>query len=79
MKCDQFVCTFSNPNNVFRYLGSIFHFDVVVKDLVLTIEWPKYSAALSDIYSNFPFCVSIIKNPDIACENINKSHVKNCR
>ena len=32
-----------------------------------TIECPKYSAALSEMYNNFPFCVSIIINPDKAC------------
>ena len=34
----------------------------------LTIEWPKYSAALSEMYNNFPVCVVIIINPLRPCK-----------
>lgn len=34
----------------------------------LTMEWPRYSAALSEMYNSFPFCVIIIKNPLNACK-----------
>lgn len=33
---------------------------------LLTIECPRYSAALSDMYNNLPFCVNIIRKPDKA-------------
>lgn len=38
----------------------------------LTMECPKYSAALSDMYKSFPFCVSIMRNPDKACGCVKK-------
>ena len=37
-------------------------------DKLLTIEWPKYSAALSEMYNNFPVCVVIIINPLRPCK-----------
>jgi hypothetical protein len=36
---------------------------LAVAVVVLTMEWPRYSAALSEMYNNFPFCVIIIRNP----------------
>ena len=33
------------------------------KDFNLTMECPRYSAALSDMYSSLPVCVVIIINP----------------
>ena len=32
------------------------------------MEWPKYSAALSDMYRSLPVCVVIIMNPFKACK-----------
>lgn len=34
---------------------------------LLTIEWPKYSVALSEMYNSLPFWVSIIMKPLRAC------------
>ena len=42
-------------------------FDITT-DKLLTIEWPKYSAALSEMYNNFPVCVVIIINPLRPCK-----------
>lgn len=39
----------------------------------LTIEWPRYSAALSDMYNSFPVWVAIIKKPLSACNKREKA------
>ena len=43
-----------------------------IVSLELTIEWPKYSAALSEMYNNFPVCVVIIINPLRPCKKQQK-------
>jgi len=39
------------------------------KKIVLTIECPKYSAALSEMYKSFPFCVIMMRKPLSAWNN----------
>ena len=47
---------------------------VIVIKVFLTIEWPRYSAALSDMYNSFPVWVAIIKKPLSACNKRSRSY-----
>lgn len=58
-------------HRLFEYVGYFFGFRCSKYVEELTIECPKYSAALSDMYKSFPCCVIIIRNPLRAWKKMN--------
>ena len=66
------VCPFHHDKKKKTKTKKDFFFVLKLPEKKLTTEYPKYSLAFSEMYSNFPFRVEMSKNPRKAL------HPSNC-